>query len=532
MSSSRPPAGFFDDPPPEAPPAKKRRTVGLVPYDDDDDGSGDGSGDGDGSGQSSASYGSYSSSQSSSSDPVARQQALEELENCKRAISSFRKRLAENLAKRTKHAEDPKLFMESELALAAALEDMLSLAAAPSCYPHLASSGALAELVQAVAHDNDDVSAAAVHVLAELVDEAVLEEVEDAEGFLGSLVAAGVFEHLVSNLSRFDREATEDAASAVFETLEVVEAVVAADPGLAEVACERSPLLEWLLARSARKGSDPRRLYATEVLATLLQGHEANCDRLAALKGVDTLLVSLSAYRKSDPATAEEEELMENLWDALCAALMTHDNRVIFLEGEGFELCVMMLAGRARAARGALRAADFALVGGEPFAKRFVDAGALKAVFPFLDPKRPADEERCLSILHLLLVHLPAASSRLDRLLAKFDDRDKVARIADAVDRYRAKVEECERAQASRNLAGLLDADQLLDGPDARFLERLEAGLFALQRASAILQTLAKRGKAPNLATETRESIERVLREFHQGLDPNTPEAKALQELL
>ena len=29
---------------------------------------------------------------------------------------------------------------------------------------------------------------------------------------------------------------------------------------------------------------------------------------------------------------------------------------------------------------------DFCLVGGEFFAKRFVDAGGLKVLFPFLDP--------------------------------------------------------------------------------------------------------------------------------------------------
>ena len=36
-----------------------------------------------------------------------------------------------------------------------------------------------------------------------------------------------------------------------------------------------------------------------------------------------------------DPQTAEEEELVENLFDATCSALMLPDNKALFVQAEG-----------------------------------------------------------------------------------------------------------------------------------------------------------------------------------------------------
>ena len=38
---------------------------------------------------------------------------------------------------------------------------------------------------------------------------------------------------------------------------------------------------------------------------------------------------------RRDPATAEEEELLENLFGVACACLMLPENKVAFVEAEG-----------------------------------------------------------------------------------------------------------------------------------------------------------------------------------------------------
>ena len=48
-------------------------------------------------------------------------------------------------------------------------------------------------------------------------------------------------------------------------------------------------------------------------------------------------------FKRHNPSTAEEQEMMENLFDALCSCLMLPANRERFLRGEGLQLMNLML---------------------------------------------------------------------------------------------------------------------------------------------------------------------------------------------
>lgn len=48
-------------------------------------------------------------------------------------------------------------------------------------------------------------------------------------------------------------------------------------------------------------------------------------------------------FKRHNPSTAEEQEMMENLFDALCSCLMLPANRERFLKGEGLQLMNLML---------------------------------------------------------------------------------------------------------------------------------------------------------------------------------------------
>jgi hypothetical protein len=179
-------------------------------------------------------------------------------------------------------------------------------------------------------------------------------------------------------------------------------------PAVAEAAFERTELLPWLLARVKRRAADSNRLYASELLAVFVTGHEANAAALGRAGGVDALLVSAAPYKSRDPQVCcilfcflfsprrvcvcvcgrgcgggllglrlhsaspsllvpslspthpptilnsrttdltpppnaetkiqikddEEAEYLENVFDALCCALMLPANRALFVEAE------------------------------------------------------------------------------------------------------------------------------------------------------------------------------------------------------
>ena len=49
------------------------------------------------------------------------------------------------------------------------------------------------------------------------------------------------------------------------------------------------------------------------------------------------------AYKRHDPTSNEEIEMMENLFNCLCSSLMLASNRDKFLKGEGLQLMNLML---------------------------------------------------------------------------------------------------------------------------------------------------------------------------------------------
>ena len=48
-------------------------------------------------------------------------------------------------------------------------------------------------------------------------------------------------------------------------------------------------------------------------------------------------------FKKKDPPSVAEEELVENLFDCLCSCLQLSDNRELFLQSEGIELMLIMV---------------------------------------------------------------------------------------------------------------------------------------------------------------------------------------------
>jgi beta-catenin-like protein 1 len=55
---------------------------------------------------------------------------------------------------------------------------------------------------------------------------------------------------------------------------------------------------------------------------------------------------SVAGFKRRDPDSADERELMENLFDCLCACLIHPINRQRFLDGEGLQLMILMLRER------------------------------------------------------------------------------------------------------------------------------------------------------------------------------------------
>ncbi|KAK9890502.1 hypothetical protein WA026_010581 [Henosepilachna vigintioctopunctata] len=445
----------------------------------------------------------------------------------KKIILSFEKRSLKNREMRIKFPDAPEKFMESEVELHEILQEMRVLSTAPDYYPLLVKLHVISSLLELLSHDNSDIAVATVELLQELTDVDILHESEEgAEALIDSLLEHQIVALLIQNLDRLD-ETVKEEADGVHNTLSIIENLTELRSDIATEAAKQG-LLQWLLKRLKLKAPfDANKLYASELLSILLQDNEKNRILLGELDGIDALLQQLAFYKRHDPATAEEHELMENLFDCLCSALMVVPNRDRFLKGEGLQLMNLMLREKKTSRNGSLKVLDYAMSGphGRDNCNKFVDILGLRTIFPlFMKTPRKnrkrvlsaeEHEEHVASIISSMLRN--CRGSQRQRLVSKFteNDHEKVDRLLELHFKYLEKVEAIDEAIEEN------------EDEDENYLKRLEGGLFTLQLVDYIIVEVCAAGPTSikqrvmqilNLRSASLKTIRHIMREYAGNL--------------
>lgn len=304
-----------------------------------------------------------------------------DLKALKKLVLAFERRLKDNIEARLKYPNQPDRFADSEIELHEELQKLKVLAGAPELYPDLVNLNVVPSIVDLLNHDNTDIAIDVVQLLQDLTDEDVLEDNDEpARVLVDSLVENSVLELLVQNLHRLS-DSDPDEMAAVYNTLATIENLIEVKPAVAELVCEKTKLLKWLLGKIKVREFDGNKQYASEILAILLQNSTANQKRLGQMNGVDVVLQAVAMYKSKDPKSSDEEEMVENLFDCLCCLLMPLENKERFVKAEGVELMIIIMKQKKLAYGSAIRALDFAMTKYPPACERFVDVLGLKTAF-------------------------------------------------------------------------------------------------------------------------------------------------------
>ncbi|RIB12551.1 Catenin-beta-like protein [Gigaspora rosea] len=416
----------------------------------------------------------------------------------RKMILKLEKAITKNQELRVKFPDDPTKFMESEADLDEGIKHLLTLTEVPDLYSQVVQMGAVPSIVSLLSHENTDIAIDVVELLNELTDEDVVaENDEDAmKVFIDSLLENQVLELLIQNLSRLNEDETNDKQG-IFNTLGVIENFTSFDPSLSEKLVKDTSILQWILTRIKVRTFDSNRQYCSEILAILLQNSRANRLKLGELSGVDTLLQVLNAYKRKDPKDADETEMMENFFDALCSALAEPEIKTLFLEGEGVELMLIMMKEKMMSRMRSIKILDYALSNpeGANCCERFVDIFGLKTLFSNFMRKglkkfkksyrsfsEAEEEEHIIGIIVSLLKNLPQNSEHRLRLFNKFieNDLEKVDRLLEMREAYELKVSVVDKEieEEKKELEDDEIDDEMLD---EMYMKRLNAGLFTLQ---------------------------------------------------
>ncbi|KAM7197535.1 putative DUF1716 domain containing protein [Rhypophila sp. PSN 637] len=509
-------------------------------------------------------------------DPNAAPETID-LSWLKKTALAFEKRITKNAELRARHEDEPAKFIDSEADLDGGIKTLSILSEHPELYGEFAKLGCVGSLVSLLAHENTDIAIDAVEIIGELTDEDVPATTDQWNTLVDALLEADLLGLLVSNFSRLDEENQEADRSGVYHALGVIENLCSR-PKTAEDIGKDEDLLKWLLSR-AKKPEKPvtqNKQYAAEILAILVQSSPANRRRLANLDAVDTMLQLVAPYRIRDPEKGgDEEEYMENLFEALTCIADEPLGKTKFIDAEGVELCLIMLKDGKLSKLSALRLLDHAasraslpssssttapnpIESSTQVATKLVDAGGLKTLFtlfmksttsssnPSKTKSRPEITEHLLSIFSSLLRHLPAESPERIRTLAKFVEKDyeKTARLVSLRREYASRVSfiDAQIAQEKTNLSGQEDEEEMEMLNDEWFSRRLDGGLFNLQMIDLLLAWLVAeddgaRGKIKELLKDRDEDLgvlRKTLEEQMKGIEADAGDegAKDTREML
>uniref|UniRef100_A0AAR2J4F1 Beta-catenin-like protein 1 n=1 Tax=Pygocentrus nattereri TaxID=42514 RepID=A0AAR2J4F1_PYGNA len=451
----------------------------------------------------------------------------------KKMILTFEKRSYKNQELRIKFPDNPEKFMEAELDLNDIIQEMHVIATVPELYHLLVELNAVHSLLGLLSHDNTDILSLKHFNRTELTDIDTLHESEEgAEVLIDALLEGQVVALLVQNMERLD-ETVKEEADGVHNTLAIVENMAEFRPGLCTEAAQQG-LMQWLLKRiKAKMPFDANKLYCSEILAILLQNNDGTRELLGELDGIDVLLQQLSVFKRHNPSTAEEQEMMENLFDALCSCLMLPANRDRFLRGEGLQLMNLMLRSKKLSRTSALKVLDHSMIGpeGSDNCHKFVDILGLRTIFPLFmkTPKKmrkagisdKEHEEHVCSILASMLRNLKG--QQRSRLLSKFTENDceKVDRLMELHFKYLEAVQ-----LADRRIEGekheMVRRGEILDDSmeDEFYLRRLDAGLFVLQLICYIMVEISNAG------------ISQLQQRVHQILNLRGGSVKAVRHIM
>lgn len=320
---------------------------------------------------------------------------------------------------------------------------------------------------------------------------------------INALIDGGLISVLVQSLQRLD-EANEDEATAVYNTLSVLENCIDVKPDVSASIAETPGILEWFFHRLSPKADvDSNKQYSSEILAVLLQsaGQKTRLE-FVSLGGVDRALLSIAPYRSKASQSPEEEEFVENVFDVLCAILMENSAKVSFLENEGIELMILMLKGRTLSRTPALKCLDFATTKFNQACERAVQKGILPLLFGIfmgkvkvtgadkkkikrhVESHKEEEETRCVSIISNLFIGLETEESRR-RLVAKFleSEHEKCDKLVEIMVEFASRV-----ASEEGRIQALFEGEDV--DKDELLIARLDAGLFTLQQCALILAEL------------------------------------------
>ncbi|BAM40143.1 uncharacterized protein TOT_020001057 [Theileria orientalis strain Shintoku] len=427
--------------------------------------------------------------------------------NIKKYVNLLLKRYQTNQNDRITNPDDPEKWIKSEVDLDEHIRLFADLSTIPSLYPQFLNLGGFKVLSDILSHQNIDIVIPCITVLSELLDPEIIFNLNNTEDFLKELEFLSIHKLCINGLLKIEEDNGEMDYNGVKSSFELIENLVEITPSVINDMATNVDLLGFLIKRmktSKTMEYDSNRIHASEILCIILQGSEEAVVKVGnkdPLDGIDAMLRIIAIYRKRDPESIEEEELVENVFQCLCRLMFNKDNQLRFGKIQGLQLAIRLIRERRKTYKQALKLLDYALLDCPENCKQFVVLFGLKCIFSVLMRKgvstkvgseeEKQEDENVVSVLNSLCSH--CNGEELSRVVNKFveNKHEKLERIVELHKKYtqRSKALLKKIEQNKQHSKEIFDMLSLNEGEQS-YLDKYEAGLSICQMIDCVMVRL------------------------------------------
>ncbi|KAK2196666.1 bifunctional Beta-catenin-like protein 1/Armadillo-like helical/Armadillo-type fold/Beta-catenin-like protein 1 [Babesia duncani] len=426
------------------------------------------------------------------------------LDNVKRHVALLQKRFTINQKDRMDYPDEPLKWIKSEVDLDEQIKTFRDLPAQTELYDEFYNSGGLEAFVDLLGHLNIDIIIASLNVLAELIDPEVILNLENAEAFVAEIDRLNISHLVISSLLKINEENGELDYDGAKSCLELIENLLELSPSLGEDFVKNEEFVNWLLERMKSSKTieyDSNRIHACEILSILLQESRACCEKLGNEDKMNSLLHTISKFRKQNPSGVEEEELVENVFQCLCHLMFIPENQICFGRLQGVKFAIRLVKERRSTYQMATKLLDYALMDCPANCAIFVDAMGLKSIFGVFMRKNvhtksnseqeKQEDEHVVSIIHSLASH--CTGNHIARILNKFVEHrhEKLERLLELYTKY-TKMTMSKKSKTPK-LSSMYNVLQV-NNNDQTYLNMYEAGLSLCQMIALVMVRLYNMG--------------------------------------
>lgn len=461
----------------------------------------------------------------------------------RRRVSALKRVYTKNAQARIRHAEDPKKWALSEVALHDAIVALSAIAASPQQYRAFIQLEGLDNMLHLIQHPNVDIVAVTLRTMAELCDTEGESDIEPYIALHGALVKVGAFDAAIEALVHHTtveslRENDEGAHAVLHSGLDIFDHAAEMRHDNLEFAAKAIARLQTLLdsfvsaAESGEESGDKKRskgpsdgsdsisgavARVVETLALLL--HDTGNTRSAFVEagGIRTLISAavMHAHEKG----AESQEAALNALSVLCDVLLGGAlAKEEFVKAGGIESTIHLI--RISPLRSsAIKLLDFACMACQAAVSRAFDSGAVGMVFAAFGKlpsaekmKDRTDVEHVLGAMFSMLRYASNEQER-NRMLYKFwQDATKTRKLFSIYKQFVNRIQSIDEGHGKfLNVGSGMSSLREIGDPeemDRAYLERLDAGLFIVQLAGVIITHLLAYSTEEDLAKSgVREEI-------------------------